>query len=313
MAAKRMSDEELDAYLRAIYYAKGGFQGVTALHAKLPKGSASIDRVCKWVSSQPVGGYAQTVPPPTTYAHFSEQIPNRIHQSDLLFLPTDRGYKYFLTVVDVASHYKAIRALKNKTAAGVSRALTSIYAEGPLTWPEVFMVDDGTEFMGATTKLLTKHGAEIRRAEPGHHRSQAFAESFHRWLAQRLFRAQYSKELATGKTNREWVSALPKVIADINATKTRMTGLPPNEVIKMRRVPPLIVEKDPPPEVPSEVGTEVYIAVNEEDLQEKGRRRATDPWWTSKTYPILKRVIEPGQPILYNTAFSKHGFTRSQL
>ncbi len=309
-----MSDEELDAFLRPIYYARDGFQGVTALHARLPKGSASIDRVRKWVTAQPVGGYTQTVPPPVTYAHFTEQIPNRIHQSDLLFLPTDRGYKYALTVVDVASRYKAARPLKNKTAAAVSRQLSSIYAEGPLTWPTVMMVDDGTEFKGATTKLMTDHGVAIRRAEPGHHRSQAFAESFHRWLAQRLFRAQYSKELASGKTNREWVSALPIVLADMNATKTRMTGLAPQDAIKMKRVPLVALQREKrPTEVPLEVGTEVYIAVNEEDLQEKGRRRATDPWWTSKTYPINKRVIEPGQPILYYTAYSKHGFTRSQL
>ena len=307
-----LSDAQLDAILRPIYYSRGGFHGVVGLHAKLPKGSASLARVRKWVTSRNVGRYTQAVPPPPVYARFSETTPNRIHQADLLFLPNDRGFKYALCVVDVASRFKAARPLRNKTAAGVARQLDDIYGGStPLKWPTTMMVDDGAEFKGAVTALLQKHGVAIRRAQPGHHRSQAFVESFHRWLAQRLFRAQYQKELTTGKDNREWVAALPVVVADMNATKTRLTGIAPAEAIKMTRVP--LLDRKVPGEVPLPVGTMVFIATNEEDPKDKGRRRATDPWWTHKPYPILRRVTEPGQPILYYTAFSKHGLTRSQL
>ena len=76
---------------------------------------------------------------------------------------------------------------------------------------------------------------------------------------------------------------------------------------------PLVAEKAPQHEALLPIGTLVYIATNEEDPKDVGRRRATDPWWTHKPYPILRRVSEPGQPVLYYTAFSKHGFTRSQL
>ena len=55
--------------------------------------------------------------------------PNAVHQADLLFLPHDklpRGkkiYKYALTVVDVASRYKAAEALGRKESDDVASGL----------------------------------------------------------------------------------------------------------------------------------------------------------------------------------------------
>ena len=160
---------------------------------------------------------------------------------------------------------------------------------------------------------MTKHGVHIRRAQPGHHRSQAFVESFNRRLAERLFRQQAQEELDSGRDNRKWVAVLPAVVADMNGTVTRMIGLPPAEAIEMARVPLVANKALPLPETLLPIGTLVYIATNEEDQKDAGCRRATDPWWTHKPYPILGRVSEPGQPALYYTAFSKHGITRSQL
>ena len=177
------------------------------------------------------------------------------------------------------------------------------------------MVNDGTEFKGGTTKLVTDDGVQIRRAEPGHHRSQAFAESFAGWRSACFARSTRRNSLPAKQTASGFRLYLPLSPTCMNPTKTLKTGLVPVDAIKMRRMPlaaSLPTEK-PPTEVPLEVGTEVYIAVNQEDPQGKGRRRPTDPWWTSETYPILRRVIEPGQPILYYTAYSKHSFERSQL
>ena len=320
MAQKRpqpLRAKELDSALSEIYYAPaGGFQGITALHSRLPKGAASKERVRRWLSSQAVGRYMQTRPPKEVFAHFTVDRPNAIHQADLLFLPHDRvgrkTYKYALTLVDVASRYKAAMPLTSKLANEVAAAFTAIYKDGPLTWPKTLMVDDGHEFKGAVSTLMTKHRVKVRRAQPGHHRSQAFVESFNRRLAERLFRNQAQQELDTGRDSREWVVVLPTVVADMNDTVTRMTGLPPVEAVGMARVP-LVAKKTPLPETLLPIGTLVYIATNEEDPKDVGRRRATDPWWTHKPYRILRRVSEPGQPVLYYTAFSKHGFTQLQL
>ena len=112
---KPLTSNELDDTLSKIYYAPGGFHGITTLHSRLPKGAASKERVRRWLSSQKVGRYMQTQPPKEVFAHFTEDRPNAIHQADLLFLPHDRvgrkTYKYALTLVDAASRYKAAMPL----------------------------------------------------------------------------------------------------------------------------------------------------------------------------------------------------------
>ena len=146
--------------------------------------------------------------------------------------------------MDVASRYKVARPLTSKLADEVAKVFASIYNDGPLTWPKTLMVDDGHEFKGLAAKLLSKHGMQIRRADPGHHRSQAFVESFNSRLAERIFRKQAQEELNSGQDNREWVTILPAIVTDMNATVTRMTGLPPAEAVKMTRVP-LVAKKAP--------------------------------------------------------------------
>jgi len=320
--AKPVTEVELDKALRPLYTEELGFPGAAALHAQLAPGSASLTRVRAWVASQKVGAYLQVRPPPIQYARFDETRPNRIHQSDVLFLPHDKvgnqTFKYCLTLVDIASRYKAARALKTKDAATVARELASIYddAKCPLVWPEQMMVDLGTEFKGATTTALESHGVLIRRADKGHHRSQAFAESFNKVLAQRLFRSMYHRGFEDGAPSNAWVSKLQKVVASLNNTKTRMIDMKPADAIKLERVQLVAVSRKPSVQ-PLSVGTMVYVAANEEAKSVDETRRATDPWWTAKTHAIARRIDKPGRESLYYFAPAagqgKHGYTRSQL
>ena len=313
-----LKDDELAKVLSVIYHKAGGFGGAASLHQKLPKGSASLARVKAWLATQQVGAYLQSKPPPVVYARFTEQRPNRIHQADVLFLPHDKvgskTYKYALTLVDVASRYKAARPLADKSAAAVASALANIYAEKgtPLEWPHTMMVDQGGEFKSDTQKLLDKHGVNVRRADKGHHRSQAFVESFNKVLGQRLFRGMYAKGFDDGKPSNAWVKALPEVVADMNATTTRLTGLAPAKAIQMARVP--LLTRTVEMADPIAVGTMVHVVANEEAKDSDAKRRATDPWWTAKAYPVVKRIDAPGEPSLYYVAEQgSHGYTRSQL
>ena len=123
----------------------------------------------------------------------------------------------------------------------------------------------------------------------------------------------YAKGFDDGKPSNAWVAALPRVVADMNSTTTRLTGLAPDLAITMARVP-LSVRGDVSKLASFAVGTMVHVALNEEAKDVDERRRATDPWWTAKSYPITKRIITPGEPQLYYVAEQgKHGFTRSQL
>ena len=72
---------------------------------------------------------------------FDVSLPNAVHQADFLFLPHDKlphgrkVYKYALTVVDVASRYKAAVPLTSKESDEVLKAFQGIYKRGPLKWP----------------------------------------------------------------------------------------------------------------------------------------------------------------------------------
>ena len=57
-------------------------------------------------------------------------------------------YKYALTAVDVASHYKEAEPLTSKDSAEVAKAFQSIYRRSSLTWPQMLQVDPGHAFMG---------------------------------------------------------------------------------------------------------------------------------------------------------------------
>ena len=92
--------------------------------------------------------------------HFTVQIPNQQHQFDVLYMPHDKfqgsTYKYILTGVDVASRYKVAKPLRTKKASDVAFLLKTMYESkaNPLTWPEVFQCDNGSEFKSDVTKLL---------------------------------------------------------------------------------------------------------------------------------------------------------------
>ena len=64
---------------------------------------------------------------------FDVDVPNEVHQANLPFLPHDRlslgrkTYKYALTVMDVASHYKEAEPLTTKESKEIADALERIY------------------------------------------------------------------------------------------------------------------------------------------------------------------------------------------
>jgi transposase InsO family protein len=232
MAAKQAAEPAGGATnaLQEAYCRPGGYwRGQAAVKklaaaAKVPEAAARdfLKRQAVWQIYLPAPRH---IPRPM----FDEDSPNAVHQADLLYLPHDRvgrkTYKYALTVVDVASRYKEAEALTDKSAAGVAAALARIYKRGPLTWPRLVQVDPGREFMGAVYKLLAQHNVLVRRGRVENHRDQGIVERFNRTLAERLFGAQYAQELllaarSSSERSREWVRALPDVVAAINDEPT---------------------------------------------------------------------------------------------
>ena len=132
-----------------------------------------------------------------------------------------------MTVVDVASRYKAAEPLASKESDEVSKAFQRIYKRGPLKWPQLLQVDPGREFMGAVTNVMENNKTSIRRRRTEIHRDQAIVERFNRILAERLFGYQYAVEMNMKNSNKrstEWVKRLPEVVSALSNEVTRLIG-----------------------------------------------------------------------------------------
>ena len=316
----------MEQKLAKIYYSPEGYwKGFAAVKklaaaAKVPEETAK-----KWLVRQVLWQIFLPAPRHIPRPRFDVSTPNKIHQTDLLFLPHDKPprsrkvFKYALTVVDVASRYKEAEPLTSKNSDEVAKAFQTIYKRSPLTWPEMLQVDPGREFMGAVTKEMEKHKTFIRRGRVEIHRDQAIVERFNRTLAERLFGYQYAVEmrLREGQRSTAWVKRLPGVVSALNNEETQLTGKKPAVAIKEKAVyskpstPYLRPVGEKEKLLPSFVPVRYLYQPGE---LEGGTKRATDPIWSLKVYNIERSFIKPNQPVLYYLRDGpKRGFVREEL
>ena len=277
--------------------------------------------VHSWLKKQAIWQIYLPAPRYVPRPKFDVEIPNEVHQADLLYLPHDkiakRTYKYALTVVDVASRFKEAEPLTSKTAVEVAEALSRIYKRSPLKWPKLLQVDPGKEFMGAVSQLLAKHGVSVRRGRVDVHRDQGIVERFNRTLAERLFGHQYAQEMLSEQRSSEWVARLPAVVAALNGEVTRLIGKRPSEAIRSKAVSarPAAPARHRPigfkeQKLPLGVGVRYLYQPGE---LEGGRCRATDPTWSLTVHRVERTVTKSGDPVVYYLDGPSRGFVREEL
>ena len=117
--------------------------------------------------------------------------------------------------------------------------IADIYKVGPLTYPEIFQCDNGSEFKEEVTKMLEKHEVKTQRVTTKYkHTCTAFVEALNKILAERLFKVQDAQELNDPeKVSATWVKHLYGLVDKLNNTETRMTGMKPKDAIVLDQVP----------------------------------------------------------------------------
>ena len=295
----------MDAKLHKIYYGpKGFFKGLSAIDKLAEAAKVSKNDAKDWLKKQGIWQVYLPAPKYIPRKQFLVSSPNEMHQADLLFLPHDKvgrkTYKYALTVIDVASRYKAAIPLTSKYSSEVAKAFTQIYKRGSLLkYPKILKVDPGKEFMGEVNTLLNKHNVNIIRGIKDAHRSQALVERFNKTLSERLFGYQYAADLHKGGKSVEWVSRLPLVVNALNHEETRLIGKKPIDAIKLKHIisyasAPMIAKQTPLP-----YNVTVRYLYQPGELEGGQRFRATDPIWSLKTYKIKNYIEQKNQPIIY--------------
>jgi len=159
--------------------------------------------------------------PKKPFNEIKTQIPNKEHinyMCDVLHLPTDKnGYKFLLTVVDLANDEFDIEPMKTLESEETVEAIKKIFAREYVKKPEASIrTDGGAEFKSAFNNYLLEnnifHGVGIR----GRHQQNSNVESLHRQLG-RLFNGYMNKiEIKTGKTYRNWTDIVGQVRKELN-------------------------------------------------------------------------------------------------
>lgn len=233
--------------------------------------------------------------------HFQPQLPNMLHQADLLFLPNDDGFKYALVVIDVGTRHLEAVPLKTKESSEINKAFDKLYKtkhnikiKNKLTVPYKLQVDAGNEFKGSVKSHLEKKGIIIDVAPVGRHRRQAIVERANQTIGYVLHQRMNSQEILTGETSREWINFLPKVIKAMNEhAKKRKTKPLPNQPLGSGNTLDLIP-----------MGTKVRVKLDapiDVAFEQKlyGRFRKSDIRFNPKIRIVKEILIKPNSPPLY--------------
>lgn len=230
------------------------------------------------------------------YNHFNIDKVNQEHQCDLLFITTDKGYKYVLTVVDVASRFKAARPLKNKKSETVRDALIDIYKKD-MKPPNRIRTDEGSEFKSAFRKYLKENDIDHSTNQPTHH--LPFVEAYNGELAKLIFIEQQEQEIKTKKLNTKWVDNLQSYVDELNNRTNEMTKLKPINAYKRKTVKQKEnnhTEEDMSKFHPK--GTTVRYLLNNDEIVDTlnnrtvEKRRKTDIRWSIDLYKVAM-VLNP--------------------
>ena len=229
------------------------------------------------------------------------KTPNEVHQFDLSYMPSDTlyedKYKYICLGINVSSRYKVAIPLRTKQVKHIAEIITNIYKVDPLTYPEVFQCDNGSEFKAEVTKVLEKHRVKIWRMMTKYkNMHMSFVKALNKVLAENLFKVQDAQELKNlENVSSIWVKHLYGLIDQLNDTETQMTGMKPKEAIEINKVP--LVESYPPEDTLPEDG---LLQPGKEHNEQC--KRATDRIWSKTTYRLSKVAWSPGDWVMYYLA-----------
>ena len=240
--------------------------------------------------------------------HFSVYKENYAQQADLLFLPSDNGFKYALVVVDDHSKKCDAVPLRSKDTDAVLKAIIKIYNRGILKYPKVLEIDSGSEFKGSFKLHFIEKGIKVHVGLVGRHRTQALVEMKNKYIGSIIHKIQAQAELDSGKTNRKWVSYLPEIIGEINKNLPKPKTTQENDF-------PIISKSN---KNLLGIGENVRLLLDHPE-EISGKRligdkfRSSDIRWTRQVYKVKETILKPDSPPLYLTNKDTVARTRGQL
>ncbi len=241
---------------------------------------------------------------------------NATQQADTCKMPEDKGFEYFLVLVELACRRVDGEPLKNKEAGTVLRAFKRIYKRGRIIPPTHRLeVDNGTEFNNELVRnfFINEIGVLMRFGQPGRHRQQCYAERAIQAIQEPLIHRMTAQELKTGEPSLEWVDDF-YIIVDAVDRKWRRD--PPKMPVSLPRISKndTLLSKG----IRVRVKLDEPISVLGKKLH--GKFRTGDIRWDPEIRTIKKLILSPDQPPTYllngshgRLGVSRCAYTRKQL
>jgi hypothetical protein len=156
------------------------------------------------------------------YSHISTTAPGVMYNADLLdmtpYARANHGVKWICLCIDVFSRRAAAVGMKNKTAPIAADALRECFDLLSDVPPKILLTDQGSEWAGATARMLDKMKVIHKKAEVGDHNRlglvDRFSQTVKRWIA----------KLMTHKQTQSYIDNLPKLILQYNASPHSSLG-----------------------------------------------------------------------------------------
>ena len=223
-------DKEVNDGLREIYYDAShpaGYGSVRSLYvAARKKGiKVTVKTLTKWLQHQDT--YTLHKPARKKFRRNRVVVFGKDDQweADLVDVSSlsrqNKGYKFFLTCIDVLSKFAWVIVLKNKKGATLVKAFKKILSSGRT--PVRLFTDKGTEFTNrAFQKLLKTKSIHYFTAK--NETKCSIIERFNRSLKAKVWK------MFTHKNTNKYLDVLPKLVKAYNNSKHRSIGTTPASV-----------------------------------------------------------------------------------
>src|ERR1044072_349299 len=241
---------------------------------------------------------------------------NTIKQADICEMPENKGFNYFLVLVELACRQVDGELLRNKEAGTVLRAFKRIYKRGRIIPPTHRLeVDNGTEFNNELVRnfFINEIGVLLRFGQPGRHKQQCYAERAIQAIQEPLIHRMTAQKLKTSEPSLEWVDDFHIIVDAVDR--------------KWKRNPPKISVRSPRISMNDTLlseGTRVRVKLDEpiSVLGKKlyGKFCTGDIRWDPEIRTIKKLILSPDQLPTYllngphgRLGVSRCAYTRKQL
>jgi len=230
-----------------LYKSDAGYVGMNKLweiiKRDLPGSHIKLKDVQEYYKSNVVEQRYKLATKVGEHTHIIANKPNDLHQTDLVLMDRDRGYRYFQLIIDVFTRYAVVSILKDSKSATVAAGTLAAYeSDHHMTWPNAIMVDQGKEFQAEFKKLMDEHNVRILVNYTTDKRYTSIIERINQTIETPLFKNQAQQELARPADQAQsdvvapvvkWIDRIKAFVQSYNnRPHTLLNGMTPLEAME---------------------------------------------------------------------------------